>query len=483
MFGIKHNECVGFESRWKVKKVSSNAATQATEFSQSEKGTSTGTTDSIEIQTDAIETPSVAEDVDMVKLANWLRGIYPTVRKEIDEANNSHAFRGYRLQNDTNEADCKLLQTLSIANVGTGDSNLSKRIASVSWNQSGKSLAFTCNYEHQSWCHHPGYVFVYTLLSNGKLPDQPKKVLKTESCVICLKFNPSRPSILAGSTFSGSIIIWNIQNEDGEEVMTIKSAHEEVVTQILWTNDIKSDTGLLLVTTSTDSFLKVWKYDPISENILTLRSRYKIKPPLLNNVHRNNDSPINVLNKNPNGISCFDFSKHVPDMFLVGLEGGHIVQCSLLGATELKGSTKEEPLKDPSFKFYEPHEGEVVSVNFSPNRKDMFMTYGTDAEIRLYLIGQEDPAQLIFLKSTLLDLTFVPYEEKLIAGCGLNGFMELFHMQKAKAIKDITKEQFKNKITSTCMAINGNKHNLVAIGTANGELQLWSVPWNSLLNK
>lgn len=52
------------------------------------------------------------------------------------------------------------------------------------------------------------------------------------------------------------------------------------------------------------------------------------------------------------------------------------------------GSTPEIPIYDPVFKFYEPHEGEVVNVAFSPNRKDMFMSNGTDGEIRVYMIGQ-----------------------------------------------------------------------------------------------
>lgn len=37
------------------------------------------------------------------------------------------------------------------------------------------------------------------------------------------------------------------------------------------------------------------------------------------------------------GVVCFDFSKHNPDIFVVGLEGGLVVQCSTLSPNELKG--------------------------------------------------------------------------------------------------------------------------------------------------
>nr|CAI5855493.1 unnamed protein product [Callosobruchus analis] len=109
-------------------------------------------------------------------------------------------------------------------------------------------------------------------------------------------------------------------------------------------------------------------------------------------------------------------------------------------------------------------------------RSEMFMTCGTDAEVRIYLIGQEDPAQVIFIKDTLLDIAFVPYEEKLIAGCGLKGMLDIFNVVKGQALDDITTEDVK-KSTLTKLAINGNKTNIVAIGNLNGELQLWSVPW------
>lgn len=61
-------------------------------------------------------------EADMEKLANWLSKIYPRVKKEIDNANNSRAFRGYRLAKDRSDANCKLLQTVNVFKSGdSGD--------------------------------------------------------------------------------------------------------------------------------------------------------------------------------------------------------------------------------------------------------------------------------------------------------------------------------------------------------------------------
>ncbi|CAH1113382.1 unnamed protein product [Psylliodes chrysocephalus] len=491
MFTTKHNECVGFESNWKVKRVYSSTESQTTEFAVAEQETSTAPKESIMIQTDSQPPPKLTEEVDMDKVAGFLHTIYPNLKKAIDDCNNSRAFRGYKRQSDIEEVECKLVQIVNAPRIGEEGDSSSKKVSSLTWNQSGKSLAFSCNFEHKSWCYHQGSVYIYTLLGNGKLPDHPKKTLTTESCVVSLKFHPIRPSVLAGSTYTGTVVIWNFQNDSGDEVIATKSVHDEVVTQILWTNDVDPEKTLLLVTTSTDGLLKLWRYDPNARDegqILSLRTRYKVKPPLFNNMQKyepdnDEEAPLHIITKESNGVVCFDFSNFFPDMFLVALEGGYVVQCSLLGATELKGSTKYEPLYDPSFKYYEPHQGEVISIAFSPNRKEQFMTYGTDSEIRIYLLGQEDPAQLIFLKTTLLDVTFVPFEDKLVAGCGLNGFMEIFHVQKATRIENGAEIPVKKRSVSTSLSINAARNNLVAIGSANGDIQLWTIPWSSLVNK
>nr|XP_023021351.1 WD repeat-containing protein 34-like [Leptinotarsa decemlineata] len=476
MFGTKHNECVGFESRWKVKKVISESSSQTTENEFSDKGTNTLIKTSMEVQTEEDDSTEVTSETDMQKLATWLSGVYPRVKKELDEANNSHAFRGYRLQGESNKADCKLLQIINVSGkTESGDKAMPKRVSTISWNQTGKTIAVACNFQHSTWCYHTGFVTLYTLTREEKIPDCPRKTLNTESCVMSLKFHPMHPAILAASTFSGGVVIWNVQNEDGEEIISVSNAHDEVITQLSWVNDVDFAKNLLIATSSTDGLLKLWNFNITSPNLL-LKVRYRVKTPVLNSIHRKNESPENVSSKSLRGVTCFDFSKHVQDMFIVALEGGHIVQCSVLGTTELKGSTKEEPLLDPVFKYYLPHEGEVTSVSFSPNRSEMFMSCGTDAEIRVYLIGQEEPAQVIFLRHLMNDLTFIPHEEKLVAGCGMNSFFEIFHLQRGRPIENITSEKIK-KTTSTSIAMNCRRNNIVAVGNINGELQLWNVPW------
>ncbi|CAH1975658.1 unnamed protein product [Acanthoscelides obtectus] len=411
----------------------------------------------------------------MESLASWLGKIYPKVEKAMDECTTSQAFRGYRMQGDLQDANCKLLQSIGVVNSlegGSGDKLI--RISDITWNQTGKSIAISCNSEHDSWCHHAGNVAIFTLNRDWKLPEAPRQKLTTESCITSLKFHPIHPAIIAAGTFTGSVKIWNIQNEEEEDFIRKENVHSDAITQISWVEDVDLSKDILLATSSTDGYLKLWN-SKTSPFALSLKVSFKIKIPLFGAATKNTDVR-SATEKNIQGIVAFDFSHHSPEMFVVALEGGCIARCSTLGAFELKESTKDNKVFDPLSKYYEPHDGEVTSISFSPMRSEMFMTCGTDGELRIYLIGQEEPAQVIFLKDTLLDVVFVPYEEKLIAGCGLKGMLEIFNVVKGQALDDVTTEDVK-KTTLTKLAVNKKKTNIVALGSTNGELQLWSVPW------
>lgn len=118
-----------------------------------------------------------------------------------------------------------------------------------------------------------------------KLPDVPRTKLPTESCVTSLKFHPVHPAILAAGTFAGKmpgllflvnilfytvggIIIWNIQNDEGDDVITTASAHEEIVTQLSWISDINSPKSIILASSSTDGLLKLWSFNAANATLI-----------------------------------------------------------------------------------------------------------------------------------------------------------------------------------------------------------------------
>lgn len=84
------------------------------------------------------------------------------VKKDIDDANNSQAFKGYRLIGDDVEPVCKLLQTIEVPAYSKTESDF-RRVSAVSWNCTGQVLAVASNYTHTSWCYHGGIVGIFPL--------------------------------------------------------------------------------------------------------------------------------------------------------------------------------------------------------------------------------------------------------------------------------------------------------------------------------
>lgn len=180
------------------------------------------------------------------------------------------------------------------------------------------------------------------------------------------------------------------------------------------------------------------------------------------------------------GVSCFDFSKQLPDMFVVGTEGGLVVQCSTSKPTKLKGGTEIDPLYDPVYQYYQPHESGVISVQFSKVKKDVFMTSGSDHQIRIYVIGQEDPARVIFDNDFLNVLYWVPNEKHLVYGYGGYGNIEVFNVISGKRLRiDEDGDEKKSVNLHAVCFLNPYRSNMVAVGLKKGILELWTVPWST----
>lgn len=73
------------------------------------------------MQTESTEANKPESAYDMQKLAIWLKSVYPSVTREINDANsNFYLFKSYRSTSSIVDPFCKLLQTVNW-NAGTGD--------------------------------------------------------------------------------------------------------------------------------------------------------------------------------------------------------------------------------------------------------------------------------------------------------------------------------------------------------------------------
>ena len=76
------------------------------------------------------------------------------------------------------------------------------------------------------------------------------------------------------------------------------------------------------------------------------------------------------------------FSHEDKDLFLAGTENGGLYKCSLRSSRD--GSVKEEDLWSPIKFVFRPHYGPVYSISTSPFHRNLFLSCGTDAAVRVY---------------------------------------------------------------------------------------------------
>lgn len=261
MFGVKHNECVGFDSRWSVKKVYYEGTSQTPLYVSKDGSTNPVENKEVEVQTDPPEALKDV-DVDVDRLAGFLNKMYPRVKKELDDVINSRAFDSYSLQSEYNDTSIKLLQSIEVipqeksieaANVAN--------LSSFSWNCTAKSIAVSLSYSHQSWCYDPGLILIYTFDRDDKLPSQPTKKINCDSCVSQVQFHPSIASILAGITHSSAIFLWNIQNSEDETIL-VKISRTDNLSCLNWmTLDYVTMDIVFLVTAGLDGTITMWRFN------------------------------------------------------------------------------------------------------------------------------------------------------------------------------------------------------------------------------
>lgn len=177
---------------------------------------------------------------------------------------------------------------------GQGSSQTGFPCSAVSWNSTGLLLAVAygmSRHQHGGWCNHRSGVSILSSTSSSltnKLNKSesidkwaPEMILDTESCVTALAFHPREPSIIAAGTFSGELVVWDVQrglraedNESGEDAaipsndsnldpLLFKTRiddylHREAVCGLAWVKDPSLTDEYLLVSVSCEGKMLLW---------------------------------------------------------------------------------------------------------------------------------------------------------------------------------------------------------------------------------
>jgi len=118
-------------------------------------------------------------------------------------------------------------------------------VTGLAFNSTGNTLAAALG-KHgiMGWCREPGALGVWNLArraAGAALSSEPDRLLSVDCCLTAIAFHPTEPALLAGGTFNGEVVLWDLSQESagGGDPQVAKSdslgeaRHREPVTAVV----------------------------------------------------------------------------------------------------------------------------------------------------------------------------------------------------------------------------------------------------------
>lgn len=282
----------------------------------------------------------------------------------------------------------------------------------VSWNSSGSSLGVTYGRtDITGWCNSPGAVCVWNVFGKGFKPDNPDYTLDHASCLMCLAYHPTIPSIVAAGSFNGEVLYWDLARGGDHPAIVSPIAeytHTEPVTKLAWVRESSSSAEYLLCSTSSDGRVLFWdlanglKHPVIGGRVSRAGGDSK-------------SSRSGGVYPGTYGVTAVAFSGGIaanmrPQWLVAGQEGGSFLRSQayrLLAGGRLTeghfGLSRDSTTLyfDPSLYqslrkgeeafAHDAHVGNVTALDFSPFSRNLFLSCGTDGTIHLKHLLESAP--------------------------------------------------------------------------------------------
>ncbi|KAI8471591.1 MAG: WD40-repeat-containing domain protein [Monoraphidium minutum] len=89
-------------------------------------------------------------------------------------------------------------------------------VTALAWSQTGLTLAAAFGrHDIIGWCDQPGVVATWNLGRGAAGAAAPDRTLPLSCCATAVAFHPTEPGLLAGGTFSGEVVLWDLGRGGG----------------------------------------------------------------------------------------------------------------------------------------------------------------------------------------------------------------------------------------------------------------------------
>ncbi|XP_030842172.1 WD repeat-containing protein 34 isoform X1 [Strongylocentrotus purpuratus] len=475
MFSDETLDGVEFKSSWKKERTMSSSGCQTSDIQINDVASQVIKRVHQEIQT--VPEPEKSVDLSLLGsrppgLAEFMARVLPDVCKYLDENTKSHAFDGYEVDwEDENEA-VTCLHVLEHAAL-----NRELQCTNLSWNSNGSTLAAAYGrMDHQDWCTHKGSLCTWNVDRGKVSPTKADSAIDTSSCLMCVTFHPTIPALIAGGTFNGEVMIWDLSKDDDNLIAASgisDDTHREPVTQITWLQDPNKLKKYDIISTSADGKILHWLFN--EKGVLKLEEGFVLLasslPAMVNQGSRSRgDGEMGV-----NGISFVEEDK---SQFVLGSESGGVFKCSM--NSKASAPTGEillsVPLYSPVTFAFQPHNGPVHAVQCSPFHRNLFMSCGTDMSIRVYSMLESRPIFSIEPASGyLFSAQWSPVRPLVFGAATGQGQLLLYDLKKSKVKPVCILDASLEKKPVHVVQFNQRHRRLLATGDALGTLMIWQL--------
>ncbi|KAI9332116.1 WD40-repeat-containing domain protein [Obelidium mucronatum] len=445
-----------------------------------------------EIQTEDTQQKSLKllQKYNHESLVSFLSKAESLMSTELMKNIKSTAFDGYSVKWDDQIDTISCLHTLSHIQREEGLSCMQ-----IAWNKTGSMIGAAYGHSmHQGWCTHKGHFCAWSLGLREVNPDIASFAVETTTCLTSIAFHPDSPNIVAGGTYQGEIIIWNMNEKDDPVVMTSKMneySHQDPVVKVFWSPGPRIN-QFDLVSTGTDGRILVWS--PQHHDLKLSRPKCGAQLSTANIPH-------NMLASFENrkafvldtalGATCITGFKEDPACFVIGTEPGFVFKCNLASAPGFNDTgslnTKLAYVNGIQSGFTPvPHIGAVTGLTTSPFIRDIILSCGSDGIIRMLHKIKTHGALATWQPSTtcapLTSVSWSPHKATVFAVGSHDGILYFFNVSQNKhlpvvSIPATTKNTANQKSASPVsdLAFNPANAGIMAVSDSQGYIRIFRI--------
>lgn len=474
MFSDEAQEAVEFHSSWKSERSVKDAVAQTSEIITYEADVQTVHKVDQEVQTEEEDEKGklvfLCEEENQ-NLVNFILRVYPELSRQLQANTTSHAFDGFEVSVD--EATSSVSCTHTLMNVVLAEEEL--QVTGLSWNSTGSVIAASYGrFDHEHWCTHKSALCTWNIDRRSIDPNKPDASIDLSSCLMCITFHPKLPSVIAGGTFNGEIQVWDTGREDETVIATSgmgSDSHREPVTKVLWSLDPSSKASKYqILSISGDGKVLVWQMSPRSHD-LKLVSGFLLQtdsvPRSIRLSKARGDTEM--------GVTSMSFSHEDRNLFVLGSEAGGVFKCSMTSrGPPLTNAYSSVPLRSPVTFSFSPHFGPVFSVDCSPYHRNLFLTCGTDASVRLYSMLQSKPLFSVEPGAGyLFRVRWSPSRALVFSVVTADGRLLIYDLKVNRVNPLVTLDVTANKSPVYSLEYNLQRRQTVATGDSQGRIKIW----------